>query len=1086
VLGSGSRYVPQGSLARASDHPRLASLLRRAAARPLVTVTAIPGWGKTTFAAQWAAETGASWCRLVAGDRDLVHLASSLVAAQPGAPALERVDDDPSLLAAAVAERWHEVGPARLVLDDADVLYGARSLELLQRLLRAVGPGSQVLVVSRRALGLVTPRDRADGTVLELDATHLALDTVRVAGLLEAELEVTDRPLAARIVDATGGWPAAVRLVLDALDDVPEGQRSTRLTHLTAADGPVGGYVREVLLPALTPADERLATMLALLGRSHPARLGALLDRPGPAGAELAADLVSRGLARRDFDATSPGVEVLPPLARSLLGGRLEGRPDGAAMIDAVVAGLTAEGEVGRALGVLTEVGRSAAVAALLEDHGADLVHGGELGAVAAAAEALPPDLRTARIERLHAQVLAFRGEWAAALRHLGAAASGDTAAEGDVAEPAGADAESALAVGMVHHLRGDLDAAVAAYASGPDTGDEPVHAALHAWRSTAHWLRGEAEAARRCADAAMTVATRVDDDGVLALAHTAAAMVAASEGDRRANETHYAHALAAARRAGDELQQARILTNQGSRHLESGAYEAALHATDEAIDLADAQGFAMVLGVARCNRAEILLRTGRLDEAVADAEVARDTFARIGSSLESYAHHLLGDTRREQGDLALAQLAYERALQLAAPAGDRQGQVPALVGLARTVVGSDPDAAAEAAERALALDDGMATVSARLALGWIALACDRPDEAAEIAAAAETQAVRREDRAGVAEARTLQAVLDDDPVPGLSEAARLWWEVGARLSATRAELGVARRRPGGQLEAVALERRLVGWGCAPDGGAFSHRTVVGSGLRARLAVRVLGTFVVERDGRPVPRAEWRSKKARELLKVLVVRGGRASTREELADLLWPGEAYEAVANRLSVALSVIRGVLTDAGASRDDSPLRTDDVTVALDTAALEVDLHRFRRLAEEGLRLARTDRPAALELLLAAEEAYGGDLLEDDRDVLWLVDRREELRTLYVSVVRAAAQLIGDEDPDRAMRLLLRVLDRDPYDEPAHLGVCRALLRSGRHGEARRRHRLYADRMAELDLPAVPLHDLVATADPGVTRTG
>jgi hypothetical protein len=58
--------------------------------------------------------------------------------------------------------------------------------------------------------------------------------------------------------------------------------------------------------------------------------------------------------------------------------------------------------------------------------------------------------------------------------------------------------------------------------------------------------------------------------------------------------------------------------------------------------------------------------------------------------------------------------------------------------------------------------------------------------------------------------------------------------------------------------------------------------------------------------------------------------------------------------------------------------------------------------------------------------------------------------------------------------MRLLLRVLDRDAYDELAHLGVCRALLRGGRHGEARRRHRWYAERMDELGLPAVPLHEL------------
>jgi hypothetical protein len=143
--------------------------------------------------------------------------------------------------------------------------------------------------------------------------------------------------------------------------------------------------------------------------------------------------------------------------------------------------------------------------------------------------------------------------------------------------------------------------------------------------------------------------------------------------------------------------------------------------------------------------------------------------------------------------------------------------------------------------------------------------------------------------------------------------------------------------------------------------------------------------------------------------------------------------------------------VLTGEGGGRDPSALRTDDASVALDPEEVDIDLHRFRQLAEEGLRLARTaDREGALELLLAAEEAYGGDLLEDDRDVLWLVDRREELRTLYVSVARASAQLVGEADPDRAMRLLLRVLDRDATTSPptsASAGRCCAAAGTARH---------------------------------------
>jgi DNA-binding SARP family transcriptional activator len=54
--------------------------------------------------------------------------------------------------------------------------------------------------------------------------------------------------------------------------------------------------------------------------------------------------------------------------------------------------------------------------------------------------------------------------------------------------------------------------------------------------------------------------------------------------------------------------------------------------------------------------------------------------------------------------------------------------------------------------------------------------------------------------------------------------------------------------------------------------------------------------------------------------------------------------------------------------------------------------------------------------------------------------------------------------------VRYLLRMLERDPYDEDAHLALVGALRAAGRHGEARRRYRTYEDRMSELDVEPAP----------------
>jgi DNA-binding SARP family transcriptional activator len=1032
-----------GALAR----PQATAELTRGAGRPLVSIVAGPGWGKTTLAAQLAADRATRWCRVEPVDRDPSVLSSSLAAAgiDPADP------------------------PELVVLDDLHHLDGQReAIDHLTALVGALAGGSLVLLLADRDPGIVDARHRAAGLVLDLDARRLALQADEVATLVATELE-PDPALAARLVEATGGWPAAVRLLVEALRGVAPDTRRDRLTTLTGPAGPVAGYLLGVVVPTLAAPDQELLTQLAMLGDVTPDVLAVATGVPLEGLGTRLVDLEARGHVR--WDAGGVGT---PPVVRHVL--RSWDDPTVGAhdqVVEDLAARLVAGDEVATALDALAAAGHLAAVARLLDDHGDRLLRTGEVRTLARAGAALPPDLRTPGIERVLGHALATLGEWSSALAFLEAAGATE---EGPLSP------ELAVPLGLTHHLRGDLDAALTAYRRGDtDAGGVPA-AVLRSWRATCHWLRGELDDARKEAELALAEADRLADDHARAHAHTARALVAASDGDRHANQAHYQQALVAAQRAGDRLQEARIHTNFGSHHLEDGRYREAQLETDQAIDLASELGFAPILGVAWCNRAELALRTGAIDRAILDATTAREVFARIGSRNESYAEHLLGDARREQGELVLARMAYERAIRLSEPAGDHQGLVPAYIGLAKTLAATDPDRAAEVAARALELDEGMARPEALLAVAWAALARDDASGARELATEALTVAEVREDRLSMAEAMTCLAVAGPDQAAGLRSALVHWREVDAPISTARVELGLARRsdRPDERARVAALEQQLLAWGCPPDGGSYPHRAVAASADRPRLVVRVLGGFVVERDGQPVPRSAWGSRKARDLLKILVVRGGHRLGREPLADLLWPDEPYDEVSNRLSVALSVARGVLAADGMP---PPLVAVEDAIELEVDAVEVDLVRFESLADEGERAARAgDRTVAVAALTAAEEAYGGDLLEDDLDATWLVDRREALRSRYVAVARMLAGLVAEDDPDHALRLLLRVLDRDGYDEPAHLEVCRTLLKAGRHGEARRRHRLYEERMAELDLPAVGFASLAASSRPGV----
>jgi len=239
--------------------------------------------------------------------------------------------------------------------------------------------------------------------------------------------------------------------------------------------------------------------------------------------------------------------------------------------------------------------------------------------------------------------------------------------------------------------------------------------------------------------------------------------------------------------------------------------------------------------------------------------------------------------------------------------------------------------------------------------------------------------------------------------------------------------------------------------------------------LQAGVSIECLGAFRVFRDGEPVPAGAWQSKKARALLKILVARRGRSTTRDFLMDALWPGEDAEKLANRLSVALATARAVLDPAKRHPPGHFLASDKDAVRLNLASAPVDVEAFMALAERGLALERGGRGGDAESLLReAEGAYAGDFLEEDLYEDWAAALREEARSAYVSVARALARrAAAAADHDAAARYYLRILEKDGWDEGAHLGLVEALERAGRHGDARRRYRVYIERMAEIEVP-------------------
>lgn len=203
---------------------------------------------------------------------------------------------------------------------------------------------------------------------------------------------------------------------------------------------------------------------------------------------------------------------------------------------------------------------------------------------------------------------------------------------------------------------------------------------------------------------------------------------------------------------------------------------------------------------------------------------------------------------------------------------------------------------------------------------------------------------------------------------------------------------------------------------------------------------RILGTTqALCPDGSPVPVGGAR---LRALLTVLALRAGRTVPAAHLVDEVWHGEPPADATGALQALVGRLRRALGADAVESADGGYR-------LAAAQDDVDLHRFERLAGEGLRaLADGDPAKAAGALDDALALWHGPALAD------LPDRtaeaaRWETRRLDARRGRLSAALaLGDGE--QHLPELTALCDLHPLDEPLQAMRLRALRTAGRTAQA------------------------------------
>jgi LuxR family transcriptional regulator, maltose regulon positive regulatory protein len=282
----------------------LTERLARGDLRPIVSVVAPPGYGKTTLLSQWAERNGQAfaWVSVGEGDNDpkvlLTYVAAALDAVEPiDRRVFDALASPVSSVPGSVVPRlgsafWSMTSPVVLVLDDVHVLHNSECRAALSVLADHVPAGSRLALAGRAEPPLRVARLRAEGRILEIGPGDLSLTCEEASSLLRDAGVALGEDEVAGLHRRTEGWPAG--LYLAALYLREGGALANAAVSFGGDDRLVSEYMESEFLARISRRQRAFLTRTAVLERMSGPLCEAVLELPR--SAETLADLARSNL----------------------------------------------------------------------------------------------------------------------------------------------------------------------------------------------------------------------------------------------------------------------------------------------------------------------------------------------------------------------------------------------------------------------------------------------------------------------------------------------------------------------------------------------------------------------------------------------------------------------------------------------------------------------------------------------------------------------------------------------------------------------------------------------------------------------
>ena len=267
--------------------------LTRGDPRPIVSVVAPPGYGKTTLLSQWAERDGRAfaWVSADEGDNDpkvlLSYVAEALNAVEPiNRRVFDALASPVSSVPGSVVPRLGAAfssmtSPVVLLVDDVHTLHNQECRAALSVLADHVPAGSRLALAGRAEPPLRVARLRAEGRILEISPEDLSLTLEEASSLLRNAGITLGADEVAELHRRTEGWPAG--LYLAALYLREGGPLASAAVSFGGADRLVSEYMESEFLARISRRQRVFLTRTAVLERMSGSLCEAVLQLPGSA-----------------------------------------------------------------------------------------------------------------------------------------------------------------------------------------------------------------------------------------------------------------------------------------------------------------------------------------------------------------------------------------------------------------------------------------------------------------------------------------------------------------------------------------------------------------------------------------------------------------------------------------------------------------------------------------------------------------------------------------------------------------------------------------------------------------------------------